>query len=113
MKPDHPDRLFEIYLALDEAYLHNSVPSQKLYGQVADFIDHLRSNNSASKFLPLAETILVTIHRLQPALGRESKSSDMGGSRYKLKKLCDDWLMACPLHAANSELGFRNAVVAS
>ena len=110
--PDDPDRLFGIYLALDEAYLHEAVPSLKIYAQVAELIDHIRSSNPASEFLPLAESILVTMHRLQPALTGKVECSDEDKSRRRLKKMCDAWLRACPLRAANSDPEVRTLVAA-
>ncbi|MBV1687733.1 hypothetical protein KRR38_08610 [Novosphingobium sp. G106] len=113
MMAEGPDRLFEIYLALDDAYLHDAAPSLRTYTLLADFIDHTRLNNPASEFLPLAGRILVTLHRLQRALGNEVAGVIMDGSRHRLKKLCDEWLRACPLHVANSDLETLRMVTAT
>ncbi|HEX7930456.1 MAG TPA: hypothetical protein VF470_06085 [Sphingomicrobium sp.] len=94
------DRLFEIYLSLDDAYLRDAMPSLRTYAQIGELIDDLRSSDPFSEFLTLAEGLLVTIHRLQPALGGGPDCSHLQKTRYQLKQLCDEWLRACPLAAA-------------
>lgn len=107
-----PDRLFEIYLALDDAWLRDAMPSLRTYAQIGDLIDELRASDPASEFLPLAECLLVTIHRLQPALGSGAACSHLEEARHRLKKLCDQWLRACPLVAATYSPEVRELVSA-
>lgn len=81
MKLQDRDRLFKIYLALDDAYLRDATPSLKTYARIGELIDDLRSADPVSQFLSLAEGLLVTLHRLQPAIGGEADFANFGGGK--------------------------------
>jgi hypothetical protein len=90
-------RLFEVYSTLDEACAQEGALPARAYAQLARFIDDMRFANPASEFLALAERILVMMHRMQIALRNTSDNSDALEWRSALKKMCDEWLGACPL----------------
>ena len=86
----NPEWLSAVYVMVDEVCVQDGALPPGTIGALTRLIDTARGDRSADNFLPRAQDMLLTLHRLHASLThRDPRTACI---RAELRLMCNDWI---------------------
>ncbi|KKW91268.1 MULTISPECIES: hypothetical protein [Sphingobium] len=86
----NPEWLSAVYAMVDEVCIQDGALPPGTIGTLARLIDTADGDRSTDSFIPRAQAMLLTIHRLRASLTQTDCQA--AAIRGELRQMCNDWI---------------------